>query len=463
MRRNAAIIAAKATAGISRTLHLGGGTALPGLVAERIDPEIVEALSSRLAEGSVLVTGTNGKTTTARLLRSILRAAGLRVIANREGSNMMRGVASALAEASAWSGELERGKHSIGVFEVDEATMPLVARAVKPRTVVFTNLFRDQLDRYGEVETVAALWRKATAEFAQEVTLVLNADDPSVASLADHARGAVVTYGLDDDSVAQAETEHAADARWCTRCGAELEYPAVMYGHIGHWRCPSCGHARALPDIAATGVWETADGLALSIRTSAGPLESELSLVGTYNVYNALAATAAGITLGVEPSDIEKGLAASTAAFGRQERFVIDGREVLVLLAKNPAGANQSLQTVLGGDGAIDIVVLLNDDIADGRDISWIWDVDFELLSGRLNSATISGRRAWDMALRLKYAGLPPENVEHDVAKALRTGIRSAPPGGRVYVLPTYTAMLEVRNILGRWSGRGTFWEGDGQ
>ena len=191
MRRTAAIVAARAAAGLSRRLRIGGGTALPGLIAERIDPGIVPELAAKLGRGSVLVTGTNGKTTTARLLRSVVQSAGLRAIANREGSNMMRGVAAALAEASTWSGNIRRRKKSIGVFEVDEATMPLVARAVSPKAVVFTNLFRDQLDRYGEVETVAAIWRKAIAEFPPDVTLIINADDPAVASLREHARGPV--------------------------------------------------------------------------------------------------------------------------------------------------------------------------------------------------------------------------------------------------------------------------------
>lgn len=465
MRRTAAVIAAKSAAALSRRLHIGGGTALPGLIAERIDPGIVAELASKLGQGSVLVTGTNGKTTTARLLRSVVQAAGLRAIANREGSNMMRGVAAALAEASTWGGDMRRRKKAIGVFEVDEATMPLVARAVSPKAVVFTNLFRDQLDRYGEVETVAAIWRKAIAEFPPDVTIVINADDPAVASLREHARGRVVTYGLDDISLATDIVEHAADARWCSRCGAELEYAAVFYGHIGHWRCPSCDNLRPQPEVACTRAEGTSDGLALTIHAPAGGVvDVQLPLAGTYNIYNALAAAATGVALGLETAQIERGLSTSTAAFGRQERFFIEGREVHVLLAKNPAGANQSIQTITADAVPFALAVFLNDNIADGRDISWIWDVDFELLSGHLRSLTVSGGRAWDMALRMKYARLADRpTVEHDAARALRAAIHSAPEGGRVYVLPTYTAMLEVRNILGQWAGKGRFWEGDGR
>jgi UDP-N-acetylmuramyl tripeptide synthase len=464
MRRTAAIVAAKTAAGLSRRLRIGGGTALPGLIAERIDPGIIPGLAANLGRGSVLVTGTNGKTTTARLLRSVVQSAGLRAIANREGSNMMRGVAAALAEASTWTGHIRRRKKSIGVFEVDEATMPLVARAVSPNAVVFTNLFRDQLDRYGEVETVAAIWRKAIADLPPEVTLIINADDPAVASLREHTRGPVITYGLDDTSLATGEIEHAADARWCSKCGAELEYAAVFYGHIGHWRCPTGDNIRPQPDVACTRAEATGSGLALTIHTLGGVIDVQLPLAGTYNIYNALAATAAGLALGIEPAQIERGLASATAAFGRQERFTIDGREVHVLLAKNPAGANQSLRTITADGHQFDLVVFLNDGIADGRDISWIWDVDFELLTGHLRSLTASGVRAWDVALRLKYAGLAgPPSVEHNTARALREAIRNARAGGSVYVLPTYTAMLEVRDILGRWAGRGRFWEGGGR
>jgi UDP-N-acetylmuramyl tripeptide synthase len=241
-----------------------------------------------------------------------------------------------------------------------------------------------------------------------------------------------------------------------------LEYAAVFYGHIGHWRCPTGDNIRPQPDVACTRAEATGSGLALTIHALGGVIDVQLPLAGTYNIYNALAATAAGLALGIEPAQIERGLASATAAFGRQERFTIDGREVHVLLAKNPAGANQSLRTITADGHQFDLVVFLNDGIADGRDISWIWDVDFELLTGHLRSLTASGVRAWDMALRLKYAGLAElPNVEHNAARALRAAIRNAPAGGSVYVLPTYTAMLEVRDILGRWAGRGHFWEGD--
>ncbi len=463
MRLTAAIIAARATAALSRGLRRGGGTALPGLVAERVDPGLERTLAARLGQGSALVTGTNGKTTTARLVRGICREAGLRPVANREGSNMMRGVAAALAESASWDGRFRAPGKRVGLFEVDEATMPLVARAVEPRAVLFTNLFRDQLDRYGEVETVATLWRTALRSFPAEVTLVLNADDPAVASLSDVALGRVVLYGVDDETQAGGPLEHAADARWCYACGAELEYTVVFYGHLGHWRCPGCRRARPTPDVAVSSLMTADDGMSVTLTTPTGEVTVRLPLAGLYNAYNAAAAAALAVALGIETGAIERGLAGATAAFGRQERLTVDGRAVQVILAKNPAGVNQVIRTITADGAPKHLAVFLNDDIADGRDISWIWDVDFELLSGNVASLVVSGRRAWDMALRLKYAGLGERpDVEHDAALALRRAIDATPEGGTLYVVPTYTAMLDARNILGRWAGRGAFWEGDG-
>jgi UDP-N-acetylmuramyl tripeptide synthase len=464
MRRTAAVAAAKITAGLSRRFRFGGGTALPGLVAERIDPDVITELAAGLGQGSVLITGTNGKTTTARLLRSAAAAAGIETVANRAGSNMMRGIAASLTQAVGWGGDFQSAENLLGVFEVDEATMPEAAWEVKPRAAVFTNLFRDQLDRYGEVDYVASVWRGAVETWPDVATLVLNADDPSVASLGELATGKVMYFGVEDTSIAGDGLEHAADARWCPACGMELEYGAVFYGHLGHWRCPSCWRTRAMPDVACTRVTREGDQQRLLITLPGGAIEVKLPLAGTYNVYNALAAACAAQAIGIDAATIASGLQSFTAAFGRQEVLQIHDRQVQVLLAKNPAGFNQVIRTITQSDGAspLHIVMFLNDGIADGRDISWIWDVDFELLSGRAAGITVSGNRAWDMALRLKYAGLEPVmTVDKDPAEALRRALEATPPGQSLHVVPTYTAMLEVRDLLARWAGGGAFWEQD--
>jgi UDP-N-acetylmuramyl tripeptide synthase len=450
------------TAGISRRFRLGGGTALPGLVAERIDPDLTPQLSSRFGQGNVLVTGTNGKTTTARLLGSVLQAAGLDVVANREGSNMMRGIAAALIDGARWSGDYTAPEKLIGVFEVDEVTVPEAAWATKPRAVLFTNLFRDQLDRYGEVDHVSNVWRGAVAAWPKVATLVLNADDPSVADLGKYATGKVVYYGMRDRSLgAGTELSDAADARWCIACGMDLTYAAVFYGHLGHWRCGRCGRERPMTQVGCDGVAADGDGMRMFLSIEGAGIEVALPLTGLYNAYNVTAATALAYALGIGTEAIKAGLSSFTAAFGRQERLEVEGRKIEVILAKNPAGLNQVIRTITADTkGPLHLAMFLNDVIADGRDISWIWDVDFELLNGWTSRVTVSGTRAWDLAVRLKYAGLEPAcSVEKDATQALRQAIRQTPENGVLRVIPTYTAMLDVRDTLARWAGSDPFWE----
>jgi UDP-N-acetylmuramyl tripeptide synthase len=462
MRRTAAVAAAKVTAVLSRRFRLGGGTALPGLVAERIDPDLTAELSARLGQGNVLVTGTNGKTTTARLLHGIVRAAGLDVVANREGSNMMRGIAAALVDGAGWAGDYASPEKLVGVFEVDEATVPEAAWATKPRAVVFTNLFRDQLDRYGEVDYVSNVWRGAVAAWPNVATLVLNADDPSVAALGQYAAGPVVYYGMRDRSqAAGAELGDAADARWCITCGMDLTYAAVFYGHLGHWRCGRCGRERPMTQVGCDGMTPDGEGMRMFLSLQGVGVEVTVPLTGLYNAYNVTAAAATAIALGLDREAIKAGLSSVTAAFGRQERLEVEGRRVEVILAKNPAGLNQVIRTIAAGTkGPLHLAMFLNDGLADGRDISWIWDVDFELLNGRTSRVTLSGTRAWDLAVRLKYAGLEPAcAVEKDTSRALKQAIRQTPENGVLHVIPTYTAMLEVRETLSRWAGGDPFWE----
>jgi UDP-N-acetylmuramyl tripeptide synthase len=461
VRTAAAVSTAKLAAALSRRLGLGGGTALPGLVAEAVAPGLAGRLAAELGHGCLLVTGTNGKTTTARLVRNIARAAGYWPVHNGAGSNMMRGITAALSEAADPRGHMPERERRLGVFEVDEATLPEAAAALGPRVIAFTNLFRDQLDRYGEVDSVAALWREALASLPPSVTVVLNADDPGVAGLADACRGPIVFYGVADTTCAVGGLEHAADARWCPACGHEYAYSAVFYGHVGHWACPACGRCRSAAQVEAVRVEQPVAGpLGVLVSTPVGRLDLSLPLIGLYNVYNALAAAATGVALGIGAAAIQGGVASFTAAFGRQERFDVRGREVQTILAKNPAGLNQVLRALVAEPGPKNLLFLLNDDIADGRDVSWIWDVDFEMLAGHTGLLLASGRRAADMALRLKYAGLDPDPVlESNAERALARALSLTAEGGTLYVVPTYTAMLPVRRILARWGHRPQFWE----
>ncbi len=454
-RRHAAVLAAKSSGTLLR-LAGRGGTALPGLLAERIDPAIVAGLAGGLARGAALVTGTNGKTTTSALIASALRAGGLVPIHNVAGSNMMRGLAATLCAAAGWNGRLPTGRRGVGILEVDEAVAPIAARAIRPRVVVITNLFRDQLDRYAELETVAALWRKMAEELVG-ATLVLNADDPLVGALPTPPDGRRIFYGIDDRSAAG--PPGAADSIWCPRCSTQLEFLAIWYAHLGDYRCPGCGYTRPVLDVAAREVRPAGfDGADLCLSVAGRALAVRLPLPGLYNVSNALAAFAGALAMGVPSEMAARALAATRPAFGRTERLQIDGREVAILLVKNPTGFDQVISTVLAGNDTPDLLLALNDRIADGRDVSWIWDVGFERLAGKTGEITVTGDRAAELALRLKYAGVIREvAVEPDVERALALALGRG--SGRLCVLPTYTALIDLHSSLADRAGVARFWE----
>jgi UDP-N-acetylmuramyl tripeptide synthase len=421
-----------------------GGTTAPGRVLLRLEPDAIALLSRRLARGSVLISATNGKTTTSAMLAAILDVAGIPVVGNRAGSNMHWGVATALLDAG-------RADSELGLFEVDEAWLPAVADAVEPRLVVLSNLFRDQLDRYGELELLAERWAGTVAAHAARTRFALNADDPLVADLGREIENRVY-FGLDDDSQALPELQHAADSKHCRNCGHAYVYDAVYLGHLGHYHCPNCGRRRPEPQVVARRVeLRGMTGSRVHIETAAGRTDVELRLPGLYNVYNALAAATAALELGAALDDVRSGLEGFGGAFGRVERIPVDGREVLLLLVKNPAGANEVLRTLTLEDGALDLWLALNDRIADGRDVSWIWDADFELLAGRVGHVTCSGTRAEEMALRLKYAGIDatPE-IDRDLGESLDLAVARGDRSRPLYALPTYTALLELRDVLSR-------------
>ncbi len=461
LRTAAAVTAGRITGAVSRVAGRGGGTALPGLVAERIQPALVASLGRQLGLGGVLITGTNGKTTASHILASILAAANVPALHNREGSNMMRGLASTLLVETTLTGALRDARARLGLFEVDEATMPAAARALQPRVLAFTNLFRDQLDRYGEVDTVAAMWREALAVAPPAATLVLNADDPSVAELAVGWTGPIHWFGLDDPACASAFTG-AFDARWCRVCGGTFAYDRRYFAHVGYWRCQGCGRSRPAADTSAEDVRIALDGATFRVP---GVGELSMPVTGLYNVYNALAAISVARVLGAGPEAITAGVANVRAAFGRQEVAVLEGRRLRLLLTKNPAGANQVLRLLgaVAGETPLRVAVLLNDRFADGQDVSWTWDVDYEMVAGEVRFCWAGGERAEDIALRLKYAGWPtPLAVEHHPADLLDAILAGTAAGQDVFVIPTYTAMLDLRAELAHRGAVGQFWEHEG-
>jgi lipid II isoglutaminyl synthase (glutamine-hydrolysing) len=413
----------------------------------RIAPNALPTIANRLRHGSALVSGTNGKTTTSRIIAHLLRGSNLVPLHNRAGANLVTGLVSAVVEQTTLAGN-PRG--DVGLFEVDEATLPKAIQLLQPRFVVLTNIFRDQLDRYGEVQFIFNLWKKAFDALPPESTLILNADDPLVAALGQD-RSNVVYFGLGDTTLGESRPAHAVDARLCARCGARYEVELTFYSHLGHYRCLSCGLTRPQPTIVATRCQSLGDqGSRLTIGIPGATLTVDLKLPGLYNVYNALAAVAVCVGFGLAPAALTRDLETFIAAFGRLERIEVEDRHLFLALVKNPVGFTEVLKIVASAESTSNLAILINDHFADGTDVSWLWDVEFELLFDKVNAVICSGTRAEDLAVRLKYAQIPVERIhlQSEPRHALEQILERSDPGDTVYILPTYTAMLEVRDIL---------------
>jgi lipid II isoglutaminyl synthase (glutamine-hydrolysing) len=445
------IALARAAGRLSRIAGRGGGTTIPGKILATLDPNAVGTLARRLPRGSALISATNGKTTTAAIVAEVL-GDRVRLAHNRAGANLVSGVASALLAAPA---------AELGLFEVDEGAFPDIARRVRPQAVCLGNLFRDQLDRYGELELVAEKWRSALGELDPAANVIVNADDPLLADIS-RGRPNVVRFGLDDPRVARERLPHAADSKYCRICGAPYVYAAAYVGHLGDYACPN-GHDRRPPlDVAAREIeLNGLESVSFDFVTTEGTRRLSLALPGLYNVYNALAAASLAMALGASLDDLEAGFASFRAAFGRFERIPAGDKTVLLLLIKNPAGANEVVRTIVADGGPKLALIALNDNIADGRDVSWIWDVDFEPLAAGLDQLVVTGGRAYELALRFKYGGVPSERIEvlPELERALDRALDLTPSGGELVVLPTYTAMLALRRIAADRGLVRPYWE----
>jgi UDP-N-acetylmuramyl tripeptide synthase len=512
LRAGVAVFGGRAAGALSRRLGLGGGTGIAGIVAQRLYPDIVHHLSTQLAQGSILVTGTNGKTTTSGFIAAILSDAGLRVWRNREGSNLMRGIAGSLVIRAQLSGNLRRGGQAVSIFEVDEAVVPQIMREVPLRIAVFNNLFRDQLDRYGEVDSVSARWQQAISTLPEQTTLVLNADDPAIAQLGTPYHGQTIYFGIEDTALdlgtqgIASERHQTIDARTCPKCGSDFTYTTRFYSHLGHYHCPTCGNTRPEPQVRAVNVSMNAfDQLRMTVVTPLHEGNIVIPLPGFYNIYNALAAITAAEALQIDWDPIVSGIQQFKPAFGRGERVQVAGRTMRILLAKNPTGFNEVLRTLYSGDEPRNVLMMLNDNIADGRDVSWIWDVDFERMVDQTTRLTVTGTRALDLALRLKYAGIAPDTIEivpvtplravpakaarstravansatrneaeagkekretvrrpSGLARALDAAIERTPVGETLFVIPTYTGLLDIHRELERRGLTPRYWEEKG-
>jgi len=448
-----ALWAARIAQWLSKMMGKGKGSSLPGMVALKIYPGILRWFARQPRRGVVMVTGTNGKTTTNNMLAQIMGSGGSKVLANREGANLITGITTAFLRFSNLWGEIDC---DYAVLEVDEAAFPAVSKQVSPGTVLVTNFFRDQLDRYGELDTTINMVARALAQMPG-TGLVLNADDPLVAQLEKKTALDTIFYGLDtagDSITVGAETR---EAKFCPLCGASLAYSTYNYSQLGDFNCPGCGFRRPRPFFRAAGISRRGDFFRGSIHYPGGEFELSVPARGMYNFYNALAAVSAAHALGKDPAEAAEELRNYVPATGRMDYFQYQGKPVMLNLVKNPTGFNQALATLLEREDVLDVLIAINDNAADGRDISWLWDVDFEVLEDNLHrfrNFICTGKRAEEIAVRLKYAGVDPAKiiVLGSMEEAVQTVITGG--GGAAFLLATYTALWPVEAILAKKAKR---------
>ncbi|WP_414542420.1 MurT ligase domain-containing protein [Nostoc sp. CCY0012] len=429
LRLGFAVLVAKSVTFVVRSLRLGAASVLPGSIARRIEPRILELLSQQVKNGVILIAGTNGKTTTALLLCTILERNGYRIAHNSTGANLENGLMTALIENTNLVGALNV---DYAILEVDENIVPKVLQPLQPRIILCLNLFRDQLDRYGEVDSISKRWTKVISTLPLETVVIPNADDPTLSYLGQQLPQKVLFFGMNEPEHYLEAIPHAVDSIYCPSCGHSLDYQGVYLSHLGDFTCPKCGFSKSKPTLESS-QW------------------SQI-LVGLYNKYNTLAAVTAAQELGVDQAIIQDTINNFQAAFGRAEDLVINGKRVRILLSKNPVGTNETIRVVTQSTDKTTLLVL-NDRTPDGTDVSWIWDVDTEKLVERGGTLVVSGDRVYDMALRLRYSEKSAQShlnliVESDLRQAIATALKHTPDNETLHILPTYSAMLEVREVL---------------
>lgn len=460
-----AVLAGKLSASAIRLAGMGLATNLPGKVSRTISHNVLGSIASQSKRGVVAISGTNGKSTTSGLVASILRAANMKIVHNRQGANLVTGITATLVDACSWNGTLDA---DYCLFEIDEAALPLIADEVKIDIIAVTNLFRDQLDRFGELDTTAKLITKGIAR--RESKAILNADDPNVAqmvpdrqrifygvaSLGQRSEDAVGSCVPNENAAKQDEgKDHLPQAgiselSSCTACGAEYNYSIRFYGQLGHYQCSACGQSRPQPQVQARDVVVAAAASRFTLVTEQGETaEVELPLPGMFNVYNAVCAAALCLSMGISLAHVKDGLSKYSTLFGRSERVTYKGKQVLIQLIKNPAGASQAVRAA-ATDPKGKLLIAINDNYADGRDVSWLWDAEFEELSKGKGPFIVSGQRCHDMAVRLKYAGIPASEilVEPSLETAMEKSVDLLDPSETLWLLPTYTCLLELQKIL---------------
>lgn len=432
------IIVGKSFSKISKLLNLGSGSTWPGHIALETNKNFIKNLIRKNPQLIiVIVAGTNGKTTTGKLIQTILEANGNRVFQNKAGANLLNGISSALLlHSNVLSTKIN---YDYAIFEVDENSLSLVLNEFEPNYIIFLNLFRDQLDRYGEVDSIAKKWKSSLEKVSKKTTLILNADDPQIAFLGENYPSKTIFFGINNSVIDTATHHDTADSTYCPNCNSKLKFNAIYFSHLGDWQCPKCKLKRPKLNIDK---WEM------------------YPLPGTYNKYNILASVLFARINGINDKIIDSALQKFTPAFGRQEEIEINGKYIKIFLSKNPTSLNESLRTIveesrshLASQGdtlkeKVNLLCVLNDRIPDGRDVSWIWDTNLESFIDEIDCITVSGDRAYDMALRLKYANSSKFQIEENLQKAIELGLKTIDNEQTLYILPTYSAMLEVRKIL---------------
>lgn len=441
IRRLLAIWASKFAGFVCKKMGKQGVT-WAGKIALKIYPEILTELAEEVRKGIFAVCGTNGKTTTNNLLCSVLEANGQKVVCNHTGSNMLNGVVAAFVLKAKLNGRLDA---DYACIEIDEASTVRVFPYFKPDYMILTNLFRDQLDRYGEIDITMDLLSRAMG-MAPDMKLLVNGDDSLSAYLAMNGQNEYKTYGI-SEKVLEEDAKEIREGRFCKRCGAKMEYDFYHYSQLGSYHCPQCGFERPKLDYDGHQV-DMSDGLAFDV----GDFHVKANYRGFYNIYNILAVYGAADMAGISLENFNRVLGDYKPQFGRNELFQIQGSKVMLNLAKNPAGFNQNIGAVMTDDQPKDIIILINDNAQDGTDISWLWDVDFDRLEGaNAQSITVSGIRCHDMRLRLKYVGIDCQ-VEPDMEKAISAKLENGT--GNLYLLVNYTGLYATHNILKKMEGR---------
>ncbi len=443
-----------------------GGTTLPGKLAFKVYPGILKSIAKNF--DIIMVTGTNGKTTTTRIIEEILKNNNIDYITNKSGANLLSGITTIFIQAVTLSG---KPRHKVALIESDEAAFNQVTKHLQPKAVVVTNFFRDQLDRYGELYSTLNAVKSGLERIDNTTTVILNADDSMCASLGIETDKKVLYYGVAKDAYEGNTNDINTDAMFCIKCKSKYEYTNHIYGHLGGFYCTNCGYKRPAAHLECTGIQEAGSSYTTINWKCTPPLleddkeiTTRINLPGLYNVYNAMAAATCGLALKYSVDTVKSALQSFECGFGRMESINVGDKTIKIILVKNPTGFNQVLNFLTLETQQLNIAFLINDNLADGTDISWLWDVDFEQLnnvSDKINNLFTSGVRGEDMAVRLKYSGLDTKKIRiiKDYQLLLERGLEETPAGGCLHILPTYTAMLDIRGILKKKFNLKEFWK----